>query len=79
MGGPARTKSIALWSGPGGGIAALGPMVSGLLLQQFDWGSVFLVTIPLALLALFLAWRLVPAHVNEGDRAGRQPGACCRR
>ena len=63
--GPARTKSIALWSALGGGIAALGPMVSGLLLQHFDWGSVFLVTIPLALLALVLAWRLVPAHVNE--------------
>ena len=25
----------------------------------------FLVTIPLALIALVMAWRLVPAHVNE--------------
>lgn len=63
--GPARTRAIALWSALGGGIAALGPMVSGLLLQWFWWGSVFLVTLPLAVLALVLTWRLVPAHVYE--------------
>lgn len=63
--GPARTKSIALWSGTGGAIAALGPLLSGLLLQHFWWGSVFLITLPLAVVALVLAARLVPAHVNE--------------
>ena len=51
--------------GAGGAIAALGPLVSGFLLEHFDWGSVFLVTLPLAVVALFLAWRFVPAHVNE--------------
>jgi MFS transporter, DHA2 family, multidrug resistance protein len=63
--GPGRTKSIALWSGLGGAIAALGPLLSGALLTQFDWSSVFVVTLPLAALALFMAWRFVPAHVNE--------------
>jgi MFS transporter, DHA2 family, multidrug resistance protein len=64
--GPARTKSIALWSGLGGAIAALGPLLSGALLTEFDWGSVFVVTLPLAFVALYLAIRFVPAHVNEG-------------
>ncbi len=63
--GPARTKSIALWSGLGGAISALGPLLSGLMLEHFWWGSVFLLTLPLAVVALFLAMRLVPAHVNE--------------
>jgi len=63
--GPARTKSIALWSALGGGIAALGPLVSGALLEQFDWSSVFLVTLPLVAVALFMAIRFVPANVNE--------------
>jgi len=63
--GPARTKSIALWSGLGGAIAALGPLLSGALLEEFDWGSVFLITLPLAVIALYLAFRHVPAHVNE--------------
>ena len=64
--GPGRTKSIALWSGLGGAIAALGPFLSGLLLEHFYWGSVFLLTLPLAVVAVVVAWRFVPAHVNEG-------------
>ncbi len=64
--GPARTRSIALWSGIGAAIASLGPMLSGFLLEHFWWGSVFLITIPLAVVALVMAPRLVPAHVNEG-------------
>jgi DHA2 family multidrug resistance protein-like MFS transporter len=67
--GPERTKSIALWSGLGGAISALGPLLSGLLLEHFWWGSVFLLTLPLAVVALFLAFRNVPAHVNEGTDA----------
>ena len=63
--GPPRTKSIALWSALGGAIAALGPLVSGALLQYFWWGSVFLITLPLALVALALAFLFVPSHVNE--------------
>ena len=63
--GPPRTKSIALWSALGGAIAALGPLVSGALLEHFWWGSVFLVTLPLAVVALVLAFVFVPSHVNE--------------
>src|SRR5262245_66109665 len=44
--GPGRTKSIALWFAIGGGFAALGPTVSGILLEYFAWGSVFPVPIP---------------------------------
>ena len=67
--GPARTKSIALWSALGGGISALGPLVSGWLLEDFWWGSVFLITLPLAAVALLMAWMFVPAHVNESSGA----------
>ena len=63
--GPARTKSIALWAATGGGITALGPVLSGLLLGEFNWGSPFLLTVPLAVIALLMALKLVPAHVNE--------------
>jgi MFS family permease len=63
--GPGRTRSIALWSGAGGAIASLGPLLSGALLESFWWGSVFLVTLPLAVVALLLALAFVPAHVNE--------------
>ena len=63
--GPARTKSIALWSALGGAISAIGPLTAGWLLGEFWWGSVFLITLPLAVVAFFLAARFVPGHVNE--------------
>ena len=64
--GTPRTHSIALWSGLGGAISSLGPLLSGFLLQHFWWGSVFLVTLPLAVVALVMAVLFVPSHVNEG-------------
>lgn len=64
--GAARTRSIALWSALGGAISALGPLIAGLLLTDFWWGSVFLVTLPLIVVAIPLALRRVPSHVNEG-------------
>lgn len=63
--GPARTRSIALWSAIGGATSALGPMTAGFLLERFWWGSAFLFTVPLAVLAVVLAVWTVPAHVNE--------------
>jgi MFS transporter, DHA2 family, multidrug resistance protein len=63
--GPGRTKAIALWSALGGGIASLGPLVAGALLEEFWWGSVFLVTLPLVGVALVMALVFVPSHVNE--------------
>ncbi len=66
--GPARTKSIALWSGLGAAISALGPLCAGFLLEHFAWGSVFLLTLPLAAVAIPLAWIMIPAHVNETNQ-----------
>jgi MFS family permease len=63
--GPARTRSIALWAAIGGAISVSGPLLSGLLLQRFEWPSVFLIILPLALIALVMAMRNIPAHVNE--------------
>ena len=63
--GPARTKAIALWAATGGAIAALGPLCSGILLEHYWWGSVFLLTLPLAVIALVMALMFVPSHVNE--------------
>src|SRR4051794_2810760 len=72
--GPGRTKSIALWSALGGAIASLGPLVAGALLEHFSWGSVFLVTLPLVVVAFPMAWKFVPAHVNETTDPVDNPG-----
>src|SRR5215218_7444238 len=47
-----RTKAIAVWAGIAGGGAAVGPIASGYLLRHFWWGSVFLVNVPIVIVAL---------------------------
>ena len=63
--GPQRTKAIALWSSISGGSTVLGPVLAGLLLEYFWWGSVFLIVVPFAVLGLIFIFLFVPAHVNE--------------
>ena len=65
--GQDRTRAIALWSALGGGFAMLGPLIAGGLLEVFDWSAVFLITLPLVAIALPMAIRFVPAHVNEAS------------
>ncbi|PPA75676.1 MFS transporter [Achromobacter spanius] len=56
-----RAVAIGIWASVASGGAALGPVVGGVLLEHFWWGSVFLINVPIVLLALPLAWRLIPA------------------
>lgn len=63
--GPGRTRAIALWAAIGGAISVSGPLLSGLILNFANWPLVFLIVIPLAVVALFMATRNIPAHVNE--------------
>ncbi len=44
-----RSKAIAMWAGFAGAGGALGPIVSGALLESFWWGSAFLVNVPVVL------------------------------
>src|SRR5215813_9508456 len=63
-----RVKAIGIWSGISGLGVAVGPTISGWLLEHFDWGSVFLVHVPIVIVALIAGRALVPA-----SRAGRTP------
>ncbi len=47
-----RAKAIAIWAGFAGAGAALGPLLSGFLLEHFWFGSVFLVNLPIIAVAL---------------------------
>ncbi|MBM2623778.1 MFS transporter [Actinoplanes sp. LDG1-06] len=55
-----RTRAIAVWSAGASGGAALGPLVGGLLLEHFWWGSVFVINVPIMLLVLLGVAFLVP-------------------
>ena len=63
-----RVKAIAIWSGFAGAGGALGIVGSGLLLEWFWWGSVFLVNVPIAVLAMVLVTIVVPTSKDAGQR-----------
>ncbi len=63
-----RGIAIGVWGTMAALGAALGPIVGGLLLQHFWWGSVFLINIPVALLALAATFALVPGGPGDRDR-----------
>ncbi|CAM3462646.1 MULTISPECIES: MFS transporter [Saccharibacillus] len=60
-----RGLAIGVWGAIASGGAGLGPIVGGLLLAHFHWGSVFLINLPIALAALLLTLWIVPRH--QGD------------
>ena len=55
-----RTKAIAIWASVTGAAGAIGPVASGWLLGHFWYGSVFLVNVPIIIVALVSGWFLVP-------------------
>src|SRR5580693_9209872 len=63
-----RGIAIGVWGTMAALGAALGPIVGGLLLQRFWWGSVFLLNIPVVLLALAATAALVPLGSGHRDR-----------
>ena len=50
--GHSRARAIGIWAGVGGIGTAAGPLLGGWLLQHFWWGSVFLINVPVAVLAI---------------------------
>ena len=59
-----RQRAIGMWAATTGLGIALGPIVGGLLLARFWWGSVFLINVPIAVLGICLAVPLVPESKN---------------
>jgi EmrB/QacA subfamily drug resistance transporter len=62
--GGERQRAIGFWAGTSGLGFALGPIVGGLLLAHFWWGSVFLINVPIAAAGLLCALPLVPDSKN---------------
>ena len=55
-----RRTAIAVWTAGFSGGAGLGPLLGGVLLEHFWWGSVFLINVPVMVLLVALAPALLP-------------------
>jgi EmrB/QacA subfamily drug resistance transporter len=69
-----RARAIGLWAGVSGLGVAIGPLVGGFLLEHFWWGSVFLVNVPIVIVAIVAVVMIVPdsrdAHAPRLDVVG---------
>ncbi|MFT3900388.1 MAG: MFS transporter [Gordonia sp. (in: high G+C Gram-positive bacteria)] len=63
-----RAKAVATWSAVFTGGVAVGPIISGILLEHFWWGSVFLINVPVMVALLVVAPILLPADTGEPTR-----------
>ena len=64
-----RTFAIGVWGTAFAAGGAIGPIIGGVLLEYFWWGSVFLINVPVMALLLVLGPRLLPEFKDES--AGR--------
>ena len=55
-----RAAAIGIWTAMVGVAVAIGPITGGLLLEHFSWGSIFMVNIPVAIIAIVLGAFLLP-------------------
>ncbi len=63
-----RNLAIGVWAATATVGMALGPIVSGALLAQFWWGSVFLINVPIVLLASALMIAIGPRNITNPAR-----------
>ena len=68
-----RASALGFWSVVSMAGAAIGPLVGGLLLEHYWWGSVFLVNLPVMLVVIPAVWLLVPARPGDST-ATWKPG-----
>ncbi|MFC6079956.1 MFS transporter [Sphaerisporangium aureirubrum] len=70
-----RAVALGVWSAVAAGGAAIGPLVGGALVEHFRWGTVFLINVPLLVVALPLAARLLPETPRRDGHRWDAPSA----
>jgi EmrB/QacA subfamily drug resistance transporter len=55
-----RMAAVGMWAGIASAGAALGPVIGGVMLEHFWWGSVFLLAVPFAAIAAVVGWFVLP-------------------
>jgi len=78
--GPARTRAIGLYGALSSVGFVSGQVLGGVLVEWTSWRAVFLVNVPVGLLAAVAALRLIsPPQPNDSGPPGRPPGGSAGR
>ena len=72
-----RGKAIGVWAGGVGLAVAIGPIIGGLLLEHFWWGSVFLINVPIVLIGVVLIALIVPESRDPKPASSTRSACCC--
>ena len=56
-----RGRAIGVWAGLNGIGIAMGPIIGGLIIENLDWNWIFLINIPIAVVALVAGWFILVA------------------
>jgi EmrB/QacA subfamily drug resistance transporter len=70
-----RARAIAMWAAVGGLAVALGPVTGGFLLEHFAWSAVFVLNVPVAVVALVAGRIVVPTSRDPQTPPLDVPGA----
>ena len=70
--GKQRGRAVGIWAAAGAGAGAIGPLLGGWLIDTVGWRAVFYINLPIAALAIFMAWRFVQVKTN-GKRVPLDP------
>jgi Major Facilitator Superfamily len=65
--GEARGQAIGTWAAAGALTGALGPLVGGWLVDTIGWRTIFLLNVPVAAAAAYLAWAYVAESKDRGE------------
>lgn len=69
-----RTRAVGIWAGVGGAGFVLGPLVAGVLVTHFWWGSTLLFNVPVVAVTLVAVLALVPESRDPGATPLDIPG-----
>ncbi|MBJ7472189.1 MAG: DHA2 family efflux MFS transporter permease subunit [Solirubrobacteraceae bacterium] len=73
--GQERGTAIGLWGATTGGAVAIGPVVGGILIEISSWHWIFLVNVPIGIIALAITLKTVREAKNPAGRGIDVPGA----
>jgi EmrB/QacA subfamily drug resistance transporter len=66
--GKERNTAMGIWAGVSAGGAAAGVLLGGILTQYLSWRWNFFVNVPVGILVVFGALRLLPHHIGEENK-----------